>query len=159
MSFFTASSIGREITIMPGSISSGSTTGERSSNTGTCCRSSHSKRPTRTACSDLGVPSRTARQAATLTEPDRLPSILQTARGVNRGDGGESKMPENAKTFSSVATRLPAQDLTRARRWYAEKLGLEPVEERPGGLRYRIGEGEFSIFTSAGRSPGTFTQF
>ncbi len=68
-------------------------------------------------------------------------------------------MPDNENIFRSVATRLPAQDLTRARRWYAEKLGLEPVEERPGGLRYRIGEGEFAIFTSAGRSPGTFTQF
>ena len=35
-----------------------------------------------------------------------------------------------------IATRLPAQDLERARRFYSEKLGLEPVEERPGGLRY-----------------------
>ncbi len=68
-------------------------------------------------------------------------------------------MPENEKAFRSVATRVPAQDLTRARNWYAEKLGLEPVEERPGGLRYRIGEGEFAIFSSTGRSPGMFTQF
>jgi catechol 2,3-dioxygenase-like lactoylglutathione lyase family enzyme len=37
---------------------------------------------------------------------------------------------------SNVATRLPAQDLNRARSFYAEKLGLEPVEERPG-LRRR----------------------
>ncbi len=37
---------------------------------------------------------------------------------------------------SDVATRLPAQDLERARAFYAEKLGLEPVEGRPGGLRY-----------------------
>ena len=35
-----------------------------------------------------------------------------------------------------VATRLPAQDLQRARAFYAEKLGLEPSEERPGGLLY-----------------------
>ena len=35
-----------------------------------------------------------------------------------------------------VETRLPTQDLDRARRWYAEKLGLEPSEERDGGLRY-----------------------
>lgn len=34
-----------------------------------------------------------------------------------------------------VATRLPAQDLDRARRFYSEVLGLEPVDERPGGLR------------------------
>jgi catechol 2,3-dioxygenase-like lactoylglutathione lyase family enzyme len=61
-------------------------------------------------------------------------------------------------SFKGVATRIPAQDLARARRWYAEMLGLEPVEERPGGLRYRIGDGEFSVFTSSGSSPRTFTQ-
>jgi catechol 2,3-dioxygenase-like lactoylglutathione lyase family enzyme len=57
-----------------------------------------------------------------------------------------------------VATRLPAQDLNRARRFYAEKLGLEPVDERPGGLLYRCPGGEFALFQSAGGSPGTFTQ-
>ena len=35
---------------------------------------------------------------------------------------------------SKVATRLPAQDLDRARAYYADRLGLEPVDERPGGL-------------------------
>ena len=59
---------------------------------------------------------------------------------------------------SSVACRLPAQDLERARRFYAEKLGLEPHEERPGGLLYRCGRGEFSLFESSGSSSGVFTQ-
>jgi catechol 2,3-dioxygenase-like lactoylglutathione lyase family enzyme len=31
-----------------------------------------------------------------------------------------------------VATRLPAQDLERARAFYADKLDLHPVEEREG---------------------------
>jgi catechol 2,3-dioxygenase-like lactoylglutathione lyase family enzyme len=57
-----------------------------------------------------------------------------------------------------VATRLPAQDLDRARSWYADKLGLEPSDERPGGLLYRLGNGEFALYGSAGTSPGTFTQ-
>ncbi|MFI8216388.1 VOC family protein [Streptomyces sp. NPDC085932] len=57
-----------------------------------------------------------------------------------------------------VATRLPAQDLDRARRFYADTLGLEPVDERPGGLLYRCGGGEFALFRSTGASPGTFTQ-
>ncbi|HKP77385.1 MAG TPA: VOC family protein [Longimicrobiaceae bacterium] len=57
-----------------------------------------------------------------------------------------------------VATRLPAQDLARARAFYAEKLGLEPVEERPGGLRYRCGNSYFVLFTSAGAPSGTHTQ-
>ena len=57
-----------------------------------------------------------------------------------------------------TATRLPAQDLERARRFYSEKLGLEPVEERPGGLLYRCGESEFALFASAGASSGDHTQ-
>lgn len=57
-----------------------------------------------------------------------------------------------------VATRLPAQDLDRARRFYSGKLGLEPVDERPGGLLYRCGGVEFVLFRSTGASPGTFTQ-
>jgi catechol 2,3-dioxygenase-like lactoylglutathione lyase family enzyme len=59
---------------------------------------------------------------------------------------------------SSVATRLPAQDLSRARAFYANKLGLEPVEERPGGLLYRCGTGFFALFESAGTAAGTHTQ-
>jgi catechol 2,3-dioxygenase-like lactoylglutathione lyase family enzyme len=62
-------------------------------------------------------------------------------------------------TNGRTATRLPAQDLDRARKFYSEKLGLEPVDERPGGLLYRpAGGGEFALFQSAGASPGTFTQ-
>jgi catechol 2,3-dioxygenase-like lactoylglutathione lyase family enzyme len=57
-----------------------------------------------------------------------------------------------------VATRLPAQDLERARGWYREKLGLEPVEERQGGLRYRCGDTYFVVFDSAGRASGSHTQ-
>jgi catechol 2,3-dioxygenase-like lactoylglutathione lyase family enzyme len=57
-----------------------------------------------------------------------------------------------------VAARIPVQDLDRARRWYAEKLGLEPSEEREGGLLYRFSNGEFALFTSTGSSTGTFTQ-
>ena len=57
-----------------------------------------------------------------------------------------------------VATRLPAQDLDRARAFYAEKLGLEPAEERPGGLRYECGSGVFALFASAGAPSGAHTQ-
>jgi catechol 2,3-dioxygenase-like lactoylglutathione lyase family enzyme len=63
-------------------------------------------------------------------------------------------MLENAR----VATRLPTQDLDRARRFYAEKLGLKPTEERPGGLLYRLVNGDFALYASGGASPGTFTQ-
>jgi catechol 2,3-dioxygenase-like lactoylglutathione lyase family enzyme len=59
---------------------------------------------------------------------------------------------------SKVATRLPAQDLDRARAWYAEKLGLEPSDERPGGILYRMGGCEFALFASAGAPSGEHTQ-
>ena len=63
-------------------------------------------------------------------------------------------MLENSK----IAARIPVQDLQRARSFYAEKLGLEPTEERPGGLLYRCGEGEFALFESAGAASGDHTQ-
>ena len=57
-----------------------------------------------------------------------------------------------------IEARIPTQDLDRARRWYAEKLGLEAAEERPGGLRYEGAAGVFCLFASAGVSDGSFTQ-
>ncbi len=63
-----------------------------------------------------------------------------------------------ALTDARVEARLPAQDLDRALRWYADKLGLEPVEERDGGLRYECAAGVFCLFASAGAAEGAFTQ-
>lgn len=59
---------------------------------------------------------------------------------------------------SRVAARIPAQDLQRARAFYADQLGLEPSEERPGGLLYRCRDGEFALFESAGAASGDHTQ-
>jgi catechol 2,3-dioxygenase-like lactoylglutathione lyase family enzyme len=86
--------------------------------------------------------------------------------GANRAEyvlKKETKMSATPRSHgrlqaSHVATRLPAQDLARARTFYSEKLGLGPVEERPGGLRYRCGEGGFALFESSGRPSGTHTQ-
>jgi tRNA (Thr-GGU) A37 N-methylase/catechol 2,3-dioxygenase-like lactoylglutathione lyase family enzyme len=72
--------------------------------------------------------------------------VLGRSRGGGRLQGG------------AVASRLPAQDMARARRFYSEKLGLEPADERPGGLLYRCRLGEFALFESAGASSGTHTQ-
>jgi pimeloyl-ACP methyl ester carboxylesterase len=57
-----------------------------------------------------------------------------------------------------VAARIPVRDLERARRFYHEKLGLEPAEERPGGLLYRCGGGAFALFESSGTASGEHTQ-
>jgi catechol 2,3-dioxygenase-like lactoylglutathione lyase family enzyme len=59
---------------------------------------------------------------------------------------------------SKVVGRLPVRDLQQARSFYAEKLGLQPSEERPGGLLYRCREGEFALFESAGAASGNHTQ-
>jgi catechol 2,3-dioxygenase-like lactoylglutathione lyase family enzyme len=72
----------------------------------------------------------------------------------SQGSGTLLSVLEGAR----VATRIPAKDLDRARAWYAEKLGLEPAEEREGGLLYRMASGDFAIFLSAGASDGSFTQ-
>ena len=62
-------------------------------------------------------------------------------------------------TDARGAASLPAQDLDRARAFYRDKLGLEPADERPGGILYRLQNCEFALFQSSGASPGTFTQF
>jgi catechol 2,3-dioxygenase-like lactoylglutathione lyase family enzyme len=66
-------------------------------------------------------------------------------------------MPGPLGTAHTV-TKLPAQDLERARAFYRDKLGLTPVEERIGGLRYVCGATEFHLFSSAGTPSGTATQ-
>jgi catechol 2,3-dioxygenase-like lactoylglutathione lyase family enzyme len=59
---------------------------------------------------------------------------------------------------SRTITKLPAQDLDRARAFYRDKLGLTPVEERDGGLRYVVASGEFHLFLSTGAPSGESTQ-
>ena len=62
-------------------------------------------------------------------------------------------------TNSPIYPSLPAADLERAKRFYAEKLGLTPESELPGGLFYRCGrDSRFSVFTSQGEASGTHTQ-
>jgi catechol 2,3-dioxygenase-like lactoylglutathione lyase family enzyme len=60
---------------------------------------------------------------------------------------------------AAVRTTIPASDLARAKAFYADKLGLHPAEEEPGGLRYECGAGtNFLVFQSSGASSGAFTQ-
>ena len=58
-----------------------------------------------------------------------------------------------------VETTIPAQDLERARAFYAEKLGLTPRSEGPIGLRFRLANGtRFRLFRSGGKASGMHTQ-
>lgn len=59
---------------------------------------------------------------------------------------------------ANVSAEIPAQKLDRARAYYEEKLGLKPVEERPEGLRYQCGAGQFQLFESSGEPSGSHTQ-
>lgn len=94
---------------------------------------------------------------ATLIDPDgnyvQIIEVTPAYRAAERSRTGEGILQAAA-----VASRLPAQDLDRARRFYADKLGLHPAEERPGGLRYECGKGGFSLFASTGRPSGEHTQ-
>jgi len=79
-----------------------------------------------------------------------------TASGCE--DLAEPKEASSMLKDGRVATRIPVRDLEKARAFYSEKLGLDPVEERPGGLLYRCGGTEFALFASSGTSSGTHTQ-
>jgi len=58
-----------------------------------------------------------------------------------------------------VHAALPASDLERAKRFYAEKLGLTPQSEMPGGVFYECGAGtRFLVYPSGGTASGTHTQ-
>ena len=61
-----------------------------------------------------------------------------------------------------LAATLPASDLERAKRWYSEKLGLEPMEEDEyGGAHYETGGAHFMVFLSpfAGTNQATAAGF
>jgi catechol 2,3-dioxygenase-like lactoylglutathione lyase family enzyme len=60
-----------------------------------------------------------------------------------------------------IHTALPATDLERARRFYAEKLSLTPESELPDvrdGLFYRCGGTRFLLYPSPNAASGTHTQ-
>jgi predicted enzyme related to lactoylglutathione lyase len=58
-----------------------------------------------------------------------------------------------------VHTALPATDLERAKRFYAEKLGLQPTQQRPAGLRYEFAGGTaFFLFPTSTSNQGGHTQ-
>ena len=57
-----------------------------------------------------------------------------------------------------IYAMLPVQDMKRARKFYAEKLGLTPKSEMPQGLLYQSMDACFLLFTSSGASTAQFTQ-
>jgi catechol 2,3-dioxygenase-like lactoylglutathione lyase family enzyme len=66
--------------------------------------------------------------------------------------------PLSATRAPTTTSSHPAQDLARARRFYHDRLGLDPTEGRDGGLRYVCGTTEFHLFASTGTPSGRSTQ-
>jgi predicted enzyme related to lactoylglutathione lyase len=66
-------------------------------------------------------------------------------------------------TNSKVTANIPASDLTRARDFYADKMGLTPKEELPGDvLVYRTAGGtDFQLYRTdyAGQAGHTIAQW
>lgn len=63
---------------------------------------------------------------------------------------------------SQVTANIPAGDLQRARDFYADKLGLTPTSENPGGLIYQTAGGTtFFLYETqyAGQAGHTIAQF
>lgn len=63
---------------------------------------------------------------------------------------------------SKVTANVPASDLDRARRFYADTLGLSPAEENPGGLVYTTDGGTtFNLYQTeyAGQAGHTIAQW
>ena len=63
---------------------------------------------------------------------------------------------------SAITANIPASDLTRAKAFYADKLGLEPTQEAPGGVVYKTAGGTtFFLYETdyAGQAGHTIAQF
>jgi catechol 2,3-dioxygenase-like lactoylglutathione lyase family enzyme len=63
---------------------------------------------------------------------------------------------------SQVTANIPAADIERARRFYADTLGLTPAEETPGGPLYKTTGGTvFFLYETqyAGKAGHTIAQF
>ena len=57
-----------------------------------------------------------------------------------------------------IHATIPASDLDRAKAFYADRLGLTPATETPGGSFYELGGSRFFLFASQGVASGTHTQ-
>jgi catechol 2,3-dioxygenase-like lactoylglutathione lyase family enzyme len=56
-----------------------------------------------------------------------------------------------------IHPNLPAADLDRARRWYSEKLRIEPALELPFGLVYTTGGVPFLVYETPSAGTGQHT--
>jgi len=48
----------------------------------------------------------------------------------------------------TVSATLAVSDIDKAKEFYGGTLGLEPVDENPGGVMYKSGDGTIFVYTS-----------
>ena len=63
-----------------------------------------------------------------------------------------------APIYTDAYGKLPAQNVARARAFYADKLGLKPYKEHADHLYFEVGHTTFLIFPSTGAPSGTHDQ-
>jgi catechol-2,3-dioxygenase len=68
--------------------------------------------------------------------------------------GGETRLWDAAIAEAT----LPAQDIERAKAFYAEQLGLTPTSEDKVGVHFVVGGTRFRLFRSGGSASGSHTQ-
>ena len=110
--------------------------------------------------SDAGVGADTLRSArASVTRPSacrrrdpRVPASTPGCRSRQRPCSRAGR--PSARGLDELAALI----LEAGAAFYRDKLGLELVEERTGGLRHVCGPAEFHLFSSAGTPSGESTQ-
>jgi hypothetical protein len=55
-----------------------------------------------------------------------------------------------ASIYADAYGKLPAQNVARARAFYADKLGLKPYKEHADHLYFEVGRTTFIVFPSTG---------
>jgi catechol 2,3-dioxygenase-like lactoylglutathione lyase family enzyme len=63
-----------------------------------------------------------------------------------------------SEIFRSSYTKLPAQDVERARAFYRDVLGFEPARDHQSHLFYECGGASFLVFPSSGSPSGDHDQ-
>jgi catechol 2,3-dioxygenase-like lactoylglutathione lyase family enzyme len=73
-------------------------------------------------------------------------------------DKPEVELQHEGPIFTDAYGKLPAQNVARAKAFYADKLGLTPYKEHADHLYFEVGRTTFIIFPSAGAPSGTHDQ-
>ena len=91
-----------------------------------------------------------------MRQTDEAKALDSTSSNAEHERGGQPM-----KTLGDFRTyaKLPAKDIGRAKRFYAERLGLRsPRELAPGHFMYDCGGSIFLLFASQGKASGSHDQ-